>query len=113
MSLWRTRFFEKAVFYGGSSLRILFGLDRFSEDLDFSLLSKNIDFSISNYHKGIIREFESLGFDISLEEKKKTIESAVKSAFKFTIDTCVCRACCCIFSVYFLLNNTIKSAHII
>ena len=38
LGLWRGKFFEKAVFYGGTALRILYGLDRFSEDLDFSLL---------------------------------------------------------------------------
>lgn len=37
-ALSRTDFFEKAAFYGGTALRIFYGLDRFSEDLDFSLL---------------------------------------------------------------------------
>jgi len=43
LGLWRIKFFEHAAFYGGTALRILFGLDRYSEDLDFSLLkpSKN------------------------------------------------------------------------
>ena len=35
----RAGFFQKAAFYGGTALRIFYGLDRFSEDLDFSLLS--------------------------------------------------------------------------
>jgi predicted nucleotidyltransferase component of viral defense system len=38
LGLWRSRFFEKAAFYGGTALRILYGMDRYSEDLDFSLL---------------------------------------------------------------------------
>ena len=38
LGLWRSKFFEHAAFYGGSALRILHGLDRYSEDLDFSLL---------------------------------------------------------------------------
>ena len=42
----RTDFFEKAAFYGGTALRIFYGLDRFSEDLDFSLLEVNPDFSL-------------------------------------------------------------------
>ncbi len=37
VGLWRAKFFEEAAFYGGTALRILYGLDRFSEDLDFSL----------------------------------------------------------------------------
>ena len=38
LGLWRSKFFEHGAFYGGSALRILYGLDRYSEDLDFSLL---------------------------------------------------------------------------
>ncbi|WP_411266558.1 nucleotidyl transferase AbiEii/AbiGii toxin family protein, partial [Campylobacter volucris] len=41
-------FFNKAAFYGGTNLRILYGLERFSEDLDFSLLEKNKNFDIEN-----------------------------------------------------------------
>jgi len=35
LGLWRAKFFEHAAFYGGTALRILYGLVRFSEDLDF------------------------------------------------------------------------------
>jgi predicted nucleotidyltransferase component of viral defense system len=38
LGLWRSKFFEKAAFYGGTALRIVYGLDRFSENLDFLLL---------------------------------------------------------------------------
>ena len=37
LGLWRSKFFEHAAFYGGTALRLLHGLDRYSEDLDFSL----------------------------------------------------------------------------
>ena len=47
--LYRGGFFEKAAFYGGTALRILYGLPRFSEDLDFTLLQKNSDFDIEQY----------------------------------------------------------------
>ncbi|MBK7962433.1 MAG: nucleotidyl transferase AbiEii/AbiGii toxin family protein, partial [Bdellovibrionales bacterium] len=40
----RAHFFEKAAFYGGTALRIFYGLPRFSEDLDFTLLSEQHDF---------------------------------------------------------------------
>ena len=43
LGLWRSKFFEHAAFYGGTSIRILYGLDRFSEDLDFSLLKSNLN----------------------------------------------------------------------
>lgn len=81
LGLWRSKFFEKAVFYGGTALRILYGLDRFSEDLDFSLLMKAPNFEMKTYHQAVTRELQSLGFDVIVEEKKKTTESAVQSAF--------------------------------
>ena len=47
--LYRGGFFEKAAFYGGTCLRIFYGLPRFSEDLDFSLLTQNATFSFEPY----------------------------------------------------------------
>ena len=54
----RTDFFEKAAFYGGSALRIFYGLDRFSEDLHFSLLKVDPDFSLEPYFDSILIEFD-------------------------------------------------------
>jgi hypothetical protein len=79
--LQRSRFFEVAAFYGGTALRIFHGLDRFSEDLDFSLLTVNPDFSLKPYLDGMIREFEALGMKVSVVEKEKTKRSNVDSAF--------------------------------
>jgi predicted nucleotidyltransferase component of viral defense system len=81
LGLWRSKFFEKAAFYGGTALRILYGLDRFSEDLDFSLLTKAPNFEMKTYHTSVVRELQSLGFDVTIEEKKKTTDSAIQSAF--------------------------------
>jgi predicted nucleotidyltransferase component of viral defense system len=50
--LYRAGFFEKAAFYGGTALRIFYGLDRFSEDLDFSLLAVEPEFSLNKYQDG-------------------------------------------------------------
>ncbi|KKN82517.1 hypothetical protein LCGC14_0308130 [marine sediment metagenome] len=77
----RTDFFEKAAFYGGTALRIFYGLDRYSEDLDFSLLKPDSDFSIEPYFKAILDEFKSLGLTVSIKEKKKTKQTAIDSAF--------------------------------
>ena len=79
--LQRAGFFEKAAFYGGTALRIFYKLDRFSEDLDFSLLESNINFSLEPYFEAIVKEFEALGITVSIKEKKKLIESNVNSAF--------------------------------
>lgn len=80
-ALSRTNFFEKAAFYGGTALRIFHGLDRFSEDLDFSLLSKNENFSLEPYFDKITTEFDALGIKVSIKEKIKRKKSAIDSAF--------------------------------
>ncbi len=77
----RTDFFEKAAFYGGTALRIFYGLDRYSEDLDFSLLKPDSNFSIEPYFKAVLDEFNSLGLTVSIKEKKKTKQTAIDSAF--------------------------------
>ena len=79
--LYRAGFFEKAAFYGGTALRIFYGLDRFSEDLDFSLLAVEPEFSLSKYQDAIIQEFEALGMHVSIREKQKTNQTNIDSAF--------------------------------
>src|SRR5690554_1096651 len=80
-ALSRTDFFEKAAFYGGTALRIFYGLDRYSEDLDFSLLKPDSNFSIESYFKAMLDEFKSLGLTVSIKEKKNTKQTAIDSAF--------------------------------
>jgi len=78
-ALSRTDFFGKAGFYGGTALRIFYGLDRFSEDLDFSLLEAYDTFSLEPYFSSIQMEFEALGIMVSIKEKTK--QSTIESAF--------------------------------
>ena len=80
-ALSRTDFFKKAAFYGETALRIFHGLDRYSEDLDFSLLETDTTFSIEPYFSAIKEEFESLGLRIQIREKDKRIKSQIESAF--------------------------------
>lgn len=82
LGLYQGGFFEKAAFYGGTALRILHGLPRFSEDLDFTLLEKNSDFNLERYFDFIIDEFEALGIKIEIAKKeKKDFASDIASAF--------------------------------
>ena len=81
LGLWRSKFFEKAAFYGGTALRILYGMDRFSEDLDFSLLKPMNDFDLSRYGGAVERELRSFGFDVKMTIREKQDESPVQSAF--------------------------------
>lgn len=74
-------FFNVAAFYGGTALRIFYGLDRFSEDLDFSLLVKDREFDLSKYFPVLKEVVSSYGLDVDIELKNKTKDSSVQSAF--------------------------------
>lgn len=77
----RTDFFKKTAFYGGTALRIFYGIDRYSEDLDFSLLDKDENFSLEPYFPSILDEFAGVGIKVSLRKKTKRKTNAVESAF--------------------------------
>ncbi len=81
LGLWRSRFFERAAFYGGTALRILYGMDRYSEDLDFSLLKPAAEFDLSRYCNALEKEIRSFGFDATVTGKSKSDQSAIQSAF--------------------------------
>ena len=81
LGLWRSKFFEHAAFYGGTALRILHGLDRYSEDLDFSLLRPNAEFTLGAYGDALQREVESFGFSVEFETRRKQQSTPVDSAF--------------------------------
>jgi predicted nucleotidyltransferase component of viral defense system len=81
LGLWRAKFFEHAAFYGGTALRILYGLDRFSEGLDFSLLKPRPKFDLSPYLKAVEVELNGMGFDVHVQVRKKKVITATESAF--------------------------------
>ncbi len=77
----RGKFFEVASFYGGTALRILYGLDRFSEDLDFSLLTPDKNFKLDPYFPYLEEEFNGFGINVKIDKKIKNPPSQVLSAF--------------------------------
>ena len=79
LGLSRAGFFDHALFYGGTALRILYGLDRFSEDLDFSLIAPDENFDLSVYEDTVIEALHSFGFEVSIQLKNSN--STIKSAF--------------------------------
>ena len=81
LGLWRSKFFEHAAFYGGTALRVLHGLDRYSEDLDFSLLMPNPSFSLGAYGEALQREIGSFGFRVAFSQRPRRQASAIDSAF--------------------------------
>jgi len=79
--LYHGGFFDLAAFYGGTCLRIFHGLQRFSEDMDFSLLAPNEDFDFTNYFQPIIDEFAMIGREVEIKKKDKKNFGKVESAF--------------------------------
>jgi len=81
LGLWRAKFFQKAALYGGTALRVLYGLDRFSEDIDFSLVEPLDTFDLSVYAASLQKETASFGFDVRIEKVDKAVKTPVQSAF--------------------------------
>ena len=77
----RAGFFDEAAFYGGTALRIFYGLNRFSEDLDFALLKPNKDFDLTKYFSYIEKEVQAYGLNLRVLAKEKTKDSNILSAF--------------------------------
>lgn len=74
-------FFEHAAFYGGTALRIFYGLDRFSEDMDFSLTSPDDDFDMALFFPILESELRSYGLNVEIEKREKAVDSDIRSAF--------------------------------
>jgi len=79
LGLSRAGFFDHALFYGGTALRILYGLDRFSENLDFSLIAADANFDLAVYENVVVEALHSFGFEVTIQLKNS--DSAIKSAF--------------------------------
>jgi predicted nucleotidyltransferase component of viral defense system len=79
--LYRGGFFDHAAFYGGTCLHIFHDLQRFSEDMDFSLLQADENFALENYFDAIITEFRSLGREVVITRKDKKTQTNIESAF--------------------------------
>ena len=70
-ALWRTEFFEVAAFQGGTSLRILHKLPRFSEDLDFILKTPDLSFGWGTYLTGLLSGLEQFGLQSEVLDKTR------------------------------------------
>ena len=81
LGLWRSTFFEHAAFYGGTALRIVHGLPRFSEDMDFSLLAPQPGFSLRRFSKAIDTELSAYGFEPIVEHCARSADATIDSAF--------------------------------
>ncbi len=79
--LYNGGFFDVAAFYGGTCLRIFHGLQRFSEDMDFSLLAPGDKFDFTKYFQPIMDEFAIVGREVEIKRKDKKSFGKVESAF--------------------------------
>lgn len=79
--LYNGGFFNEAAFYGGTCLRIFHGLQRFSEDMDFSLLAPSDKFDFTKYFQPIIDQFAIIGREVEIKKKDKKNFGKVESAF--------------------------------
>ena len=79
-ALSRAEFFKHAAFQGGTALRIVHGLQRFSEDLDFVLFQPNQNFQWSHFFREIDLEFSGYGLELEVKDRSKT-EDVIKKAF--------------------------------
>lgn len=70
-ALWRGGFFEIAAFQGGTSLRILHGLPRFSEDLDFILLKPDPAFQWSHHFESLTGVLAQFGVHCELSDRSR------------------------------------------
>jgi hypothetical protein len=81
LGLWRAKFFDKAALRGGTALRIMYGLDRFSKDLDFSLIAPKKGFELARYMAAMKEELSAFGFNVQDKQTDKEIYTVGKSAF--------------------------------
>jgi hypothetical protein len=81
LGLWRARLFEHAALYGGTALRVLHGLDRFSEDLDFTLLEPRPDFDLGRFTGALAEEVRAFGFEVEVTLRQRAVPSPIQSAF--------------------------------
>lgn len=79
-ALGRTEFFKHALFQGGTCLRIFYGLNRFSEDLDFILKEPDRDFQLQPHLQAVSDELKAYGYDVEIADRSKA-GVAVRKAF--------------------------------
>ncbi|TET33047.1 MAG: nucleotidyl transferase AbiEii/AbiGii toxin family protein [Planctomycetota bacterium] len=79
-ALGRGNFFKHALFQGGTCLRIFYGLNRFSEDMDFILQKPNAGFQLKDHLRHLTDELAAYGYNIEITDRAKA-DSAVKKAF--------------------------------
>lgn len=82
MALSKAGFFKVAEFHGGTALRILHGVQRFSEDLDFALIKPMSDFDLMHYLTYMHNDFEAYGYKVQMADRKDASKIVQKQFLK-------------------------------
>lgn len=80
--IYRKKYYQDMVFTGGTALRFIYRIRRFSEDIDFSLSSKAKQIDFNEMVRDVAREFEQAGY--ALEAKVKTHLTVNSALLKFS-----------------------------
>lgn len=81
IGLSKSGFFSFASFYGGTALRIFYDLNRYSEDLDFTLNYIDESFTLDPFINKIKEVALSYGLNLDIVTKNKKVETPIESAF--------------------------------
>lgn len=81
-ALAKSGFFENVAFQGGTSLRMVHGLDRFSEDLDFALITANPNFDLGPYLEQTSRHMQSYGYNMEVTGQEQFDKNVRKRFLK-------------------------------
>ncbi|MFQ5771936.1 MAG: nucleotidyl transferase AbiEii/AbiGii toxin family protein [bacterium] len=74
--IYETNYFQYISFIGGTSLRFLYQLQRFSEDLDFSVTQKK-GYDFKNLMRSLEYHLQKFGFHVEIKSKEqKVVHSA-------------------------------------
>ncbi|MFW2372627.1 MAG: nucleotidyl transferase AbiEii/AbiGii toxin family protein [Gammaproteobacteria bacterium] len=83
-ALWQAGFFEVAAFQGGTSLRILHGLNRFSEDMDFILKEPDAAFSWQPFLEDMTETCKEFGIEPEALDKARMDQRVKRALIKDT-----------------------------
>lgn len=83
-ALWRADFFQVAAFQGGTSLRILHGMPRFSEDLDFILKASDVNFAWQRYLRPMTSVLEEFGLQSEFADRSRMDQNIRQAVLKDT-----------------------------
>ena len=81
----QTDFFRQTAMFGGTALRIFHNLPRFSEDLDFTVISHGADFSLASYKEPMSHFFGDMGLDEVKINIKEEGEDVLEEALFFQL----------------------------